>query len=174
MVNDTTDPTIAVHVDSESLLMTLGDGTSKIQFMSKSAAADLILREKLNKVTRSELRSLATRHPAPLAGKSITAPPKGEDEPDVRTWKRVALLQERFRSGSEVEGWIWWGRVLSTNSGKICEEILEMLIDIADEYSGLRNVDWIGVLRQVMTDTSSTNVAAIRTAIGERLSESDD
>lgn len=171
----TNDPTIAVYFDRRTLIMKLADGSS-IHFNTADSASILVLKECLREVTKSELRSLAARHPAAVAGKSLTAAPKGWDDDEVGAWKRIARVQERFRSCSE--GWSWWTRFSTVNSGGVCEEILEMLTAIADAYPGLRRngwpVDWMSVLRQAMADTSSTNVAAIRTAIGEGLSEPDD
>jgi len=151
------------------------DVTGKIN-CTKASADELIRKERLTLVTRTELRSLAAKFVPLVSWEHLLRDPAGHDDSDVKAWKRVARLQERFRNDGD--GWQWYCRFASVNRAGVCVEIMGMLIELTkrnwDERPNRMPIDYLNLLRQVMAETTTANVAVLRDKIVRNLTELED
>jgi len=163
------DPRFCVAVERSvgtRLRLILIDG--KIELSSQTAVDELVLQERLTVVSRNELREMVRRYKGLVNWDSLLQDSSGTDDPDCAHWKRIARLQEQFRS--QPEGFTWWARFCATSAVATCLDVLQALIDTSRQHRVHSppehpTVDWLELLRQAMAGCSPKTLPALRESL---------
>ncbi|HZK81840.1 MAG TPA: hypothetical protein VFC46_12250 [Humisphaera sp.] len=143
----------------ERVRLILIDG--KIELPNREILDELVRRERLRIVPRSELRGKAAAFHSDVNWSSLLKDATGNDDAETAQCKRIARLQESFHVDGE--SWQWWRRLTDCNPADVLEGLLLLLAEVRGHHrEGALACDWLGLLRQAISQTSLQDLPAIR------------
>ena len=139
---------------------------------TKREIDNLIRRERLHLVLRSELRAMSTCHATTVNWDAVVNSRQGVA--DAEAWREVAKLQEPFRNHGD--GWAWWVRFSHANSARACAKVLTVVRNLAQQHRAIRidtgmPVDWMSLLREALAESSSCDASEIRANLNRLIDE---